>query len=145
MLVSLRALPAWVGGGLLANLYQASPSTACAPAASVSAPPGPSRRGRVGALAAAGAVLGVLWRDALCVLAMPMPRGSHVVCASGHLSHWIQQVKEKETDTPRKTPGGGQATQRQIPTDYCAHFRITAVLLLVQQSTGHPHLLLLFF
>ena len=105
MLVSLRALPAWVGGGLLADLHQASPSTACAPAASVSAPPGPIRRGRVGARAAARAVLGVLWRDGLCVLAMP--RGSHVVCASGHLSHWIQQVKEKETDTPRKTPGGG--------------------------------------
>ena len=110
MLVSLRALPAWVGGGLLANLYQASPSTACAPAASVSAPPGPSRRGRVGARAAARAaaraVLGVLWRDGLCVLAMP--QGSHVVCASGNLRHWIHQVKEKETDTPRKTPGGAR-------------------------------------
>ncbi len=106
MLVSLRALPAWEGVGLLSDLDQASPSTACVPAASVSAPPGPSRRGRVGAQAAARAVLGVLWRDGLCVLAMP--RGCHVVCASGNLSNWIQQVKEKETDTPRKTPGGAR-------------------------------------
>ena len=105
MLVSLRALPAWVGGGLLADLHQASPSTACAPAASVSASSCPGRRDRVGARYVARAVLGVLWRDGLCVLAMP--QGSHVVCASGNLSHWIQQVKEKETDTPRKTPGGG--------------------------------------
>ena len=105
MLVSLRALPAWVGGGLLADLHRASPSAACAPAASVSASSCPGRRGRVGARSVARAVLGVLWRDGLCVLAMP--RGSHVVCASGNLSHWIQQVKEKETDNPRKTPGGG--------------------------------------
>ena len=113
MLVSLRALPAWVGGGLLADLHRASPSAACAPAASVSASSCPGRRGRVGARSVVRAVLGVLWRDGLCVLAMP--RGSHVVCASGHLSHWIQQVKEKETDTPRKTPGGGHATQQHSP------------------------------
>ena len=106
MLVSLRALPAWVGGGLLADLHRASPSAASAPAASVSASSCPGRRGRVGARSVARAVLGVLRRDGLRVLAMP--RGSHAVCASGNLSHWIQQVKEKETDTPRKTPGGAR-------------------------------------
>ena len=114
MLVSLRALPVWVCGGLLADLHQASPSAACAPAASVSASSCPGRRGRVGARSVARAVLGVLRRDGLCVLAMP--RGSHVVCASGNLSHWIQPVKEKETDTPRKTPGGGTPRSNTPPT-----------------------------
>ena len=106
MLVSLRALPAWVGGGLLADLHQASPSAACTPAASVSASSGPGRRGRVGARSVARAVLGVLRRDGLCVLAMP------VVCASENLSHWIQQVKERNRHSTENT-GGGHATQQQ--------------------------------
>ena len=126
MLVSLRALPAWVGGGLLADLHRASPSAACAPAASVSASSCPGRRGRVGARSVARAVLGVLWRDGLCVLAMP--RGSHVVCASGNLSHWIQQVKEKETDTPRKTPGGARHAATLPPLGQLAAIPVGRVL-----------------
>ena len=67
MLVSLSVLPAWMGGGLLAGLYAASPSTACVPAVSVSAR---SARGRVGARSVARAVLGALGRGGLCVLAL---------------------------------------------------------------------------
>ncbi len=66
---STACLPAvsWMGGGLLAGLYSASSSTACVPAVSVSAR---SARGRVGARPVARAVLGALGRGGLFVLAL---------------------------------------------------------------------------
>ena len=109
MLVSLSVLRAWMGGGLLAGLYAASPSTACVPAVSVSAR---SARGRVGARSVARAVLGALGRGGLCVLASL--RMNHVDCVRRRQAIEYNRLNRKKR-APHGKHRGGHTTQRHSP------------------------------
>ena len=108
---STACLPAvsWMGGGLLAGLYAAAPSTACVPAVSVSAR---SARGRVGARSVARAVLGALERGGLCVLALL--RMNHVDCVRRRQAIEYNRLNRKKR-APHGKHRGGHTTQRHSP------------------------------
>ena len=105
---STACLPAvsWMGGGLLAGLYAASPSTACVPAVSVSAR---SARGRVGARSVGRAVLGALGRGGLCVLASL--RMNHVDCVRRGQAIEYNRLNRRKRAPHGKHRGGHNTTR----------------------------------